>query len=309
MQDPKGRQFEIFVADFVAALDPKATVRHDVRLPDRHTGRLRQRDVWVETKLLGHFPAKILISCKDWGRKLSERDIDAFHGELLSSGAHKGIIYSSSGFTKPALEKANALGICCCGLYSDEPPDLPEVMVFRAYCLTPRIVVGVDRNQDFGSRTFGDLLTAAAESEGGRKVVLDLVMELYRQVESVALKAIARASPFPERHQAKVEVPNVEGFRVPIILRVTVDWRFYESRLEACLVQGSYNFTAGDFIGQIATPSIDMQGSSPGPGWELLDARPGTAGENLVMCVLTGAKSTEPFRAIFSTPLPTTDRA
>src|SRR5690606_22733487 len=92
--DEDWRSFETAVAAFLAALDPKARVTHDVRLPDRHTGRSRQRDVIVETKFGAHLPLRILVSCKRHKRKLSSSDVDAFNGELQSSGAQKGVLYT-----------------------------------------------------------------------------------------------------------------------------------------------------------------------------------------------------------------------
>lgn len=86
------KDFETAVARFIAALDPDATVKHNVYLPDRDTGHPRQRDVWIEARICGVFPVKVLVSCKRWDRKLNEQDIDAFVGELRSSGAHKGVI-------------------------------------------------------------------------------------------------------------------------------------------------------------------------------------------------------------------------
>lgn len=97
--------FERAVAAFVKALTPGARVTHNAKLPDKHTGRLRQRDVWIEASI-GPFPIKILVSCKRLKRKINEQDIDAFIGELSSSGAHKGVLYSLMGFTMPAVEKA-----------------------------------------------------------------------------------------------------------------------------------------------------------------------------------------------------------
>jgi hypothetical protein len=110
MGDPQWRQFESAVATFVAALDSTATVKHDVRLPDRHTQRPRQRDVWVEARVCQHFPVNVLISCKRWRRTMSQTDIDAFNGECQSAGAQVGVIYAFGGYTKPALEKAEQLG-------------------------------------------------------------------------------------------------------------------------------------------------------------------------------------------------------
>src|SRR5262245_60861561 len=102
-RDREWRQFEKAVARFVAALDPKARVRHDVRPLDKHTRKPRQRDIWVDTSIGGVIPLSILISCKRYKRRLDQQHVDAFHGELLSSGANKGVLYSYSGFTSDAI--------------------------------------------------------------------------------------------------------------------------------------------------------------------------------------------------------------
>jgi len=100
------KEFERAVADFVSALDKNTVVRHDVHRPDQDTGFNRQYDVWVDAKVCGIFNISVLISCKHKSRKLSVQDIDTFIGELHSTGANKGVLYSYSGFTQPAIEKA-----------------------------------------------------------------------------------------------------------------------------------------------------------------------------------------------------------
>jgi hypothetical protein len=95
--DPPWKLFERAVAQFVAALDPSAIVRHDVRLPDIDTGEPRQRDVWVEAKVCNHYPLKLLISCKHTASPIDSQDMDAFIGERRSAGADKGVMYSLSG--------------------------------------------------------------------------------------------------------------------------------------------------------------------------------------------------------------------
>lgn len=173
-------RFETTVAEFIAALDPTAVVKYNIRLPDKHTGHPRQRDVWVEAKVCQIFPVKILISCKRWAKKLNEQDIDAFLGELHSSGEHKGVLYSFSGFTEPALEKALALGICCCKLYKHQPPDLPESLLFRMYCCTQqfRLALSEVPSAGWGFKTFGDLLLFRPSHENN-KTVLDYLSDVY----------------------------------------------------------------------------------------------------------------------------------
>ena len=130
MPDPKWKEFEKAVARFVGALDPKAKVNHDVKLPDFHTSKPRQRDVWIEAKVCNHFPINVLISCKRLKRKLNQKDIDAFNGELASSEARLGVLYSYSGFTVNAIEKAKRLGISCCRLFENKSPDIPLNLIF-----------------------------------------------------------------------------------------------------------------------------------------------------------------------------------
>src|SRR4051794_21313108 len=103
---PDWEKFELAVATFCQALALNATVTHDVMIPDVDTGLPRQRDVWIEARICDHFVVKILVSCKRYSRKVDSQMLDAFIGELLSSGAHKGVIYSLVGFTRGALAKA-----------------------------------------------------------------------------------------------------------------------------------------------------------------------------------------------------------
>ena len=131
---PEWKQFEIAVANFLRAVDPSAKITHDAKIADVHTGEPRQRDVWIEGNLCQLFPIKVLVSCKFTKDRLNEQDIDAFNGEFISSGAHKGVIYAKTGFADPAIQKAKKLDFSCCRLYLNQPPDLPEVLFFTAYC-------------------------------------------------------------------------------------------------------------------------------------------------------------------------------
>jgi Restriction endonuclease len=139
MSEPAWQRFEVAVASFCAALDPSAKVSHNVKTPDRDTGTPRQRDVWIEARLCDHFPVKALVSCKRYKRKLNQQDMDTFLGELRSSQAQVGVLYSYSGFSKNAVSKGRAAGVSCCRLYADQPPDLPELISFASYFWRSRI--------------------------------------------------------------------------------------------------------------------------------------------------------------------------
>jgi hypothetical protein len=273
---PKWKEFENAVAKFVAGLDPKGKVSSDVKLPDGHTSKPRQRDVWVEANVCHHFPVKVLISCKRLRRRLNQQDIDAFNGELLSSRAHLGVLYSYSGFTLNALEKAKKLGISCCRLFDNEPPNIPDNLVFMSsYCCTPRISLSVvsplDREWDL--KTWSDLFSLQFEDDGSPMFVIDAVVRSYFEGEKEAVRK-ATESFFPSNWARMLECIEEKPIKKAIKIIIRGSWNVFEGRLEAHLLKGSYNFSSGEFMGSLSTPVIDTQSSHPGPGWILLNAPP-----------------------------------
>ena len=286
------REFEEAVAIFAAAMDPCAKVSHDVRLPDRHSRRPRQRDVWIEAKICRHFPVAVLVSCKHWKKKVAENDIDAFNGELQSSDAHKGVIYSYSGFTRPALEKANVLGICCCSLYRGEPPKVPDCLIFHAYHCRSRVSLAVSPFPFSGwaIKTWGDLFDVPLSTDESQTAVLDELVRRFMQAEREAAKPLNQSGRrVPRPFEAEVLVSPLSDKQVPLRVVAHGTWRFFRAKLEAYLLKGSYSFSTGQYIGEIATPSIDRLSADPGPGWELLDSEPEDLSRSLVMLLYHGA--------------------
>jgi len=258
------REFEIAVAQFLQTLDPASRVIHDLKQPDGDTGHSRQRDVWIETRFGGHIPIKILVSCKRKKAKLSQQDIDAFRGELLSSNAGMGILYSFSGFTKPALEKAERLGISCCRLYFEQAPDLPSVLKFQAlYCREQH------RLRSFGGGIpsvgrMADLMATKLDLDGAVRTVAEHLVERYDQER-------------PDVSKLGIAVPddwsvslNLEDFRGYGSVTVSLDGRFriFRASFDSWLVSGSYSFANEDFKGSVSTPFIDRFSDHPGPGWQ-----------------------------------------
>lgn len=276
MTEPKWKEFENAVAKFVAALDPKAIVTSDVRLPDVHTSKPRQRDVWVEAKVCNHFPVKVLISCKRLRKKIDQQEIDAFNGELLSSGARLGVLYSYSGFTLNAIEKAKNLGISCCRLFVNEPSDIPESLIFvESYCCTPRISISVisPLDQHWNLKIWNDLFSLQFENEGSEMFVIDAIVRSYFEGEKEAIRKV-KETFFPSNWARILECIEEKPIKKLIKIIIRGSWNVYEGRLEAHLLKGSYNFSSGEYLGSLSTPSVDTQSSHPGPGWVLVDAPP-----------------------------------
>lgn len=103
-----GDEYQEIVGGVQRALDPGATVKVGTWVigPD---GK-RDLDVEVRGTVEGR-PRFILIECKDWRRRVGIDVVDALKSKREDLGADQAIIYSNSGFTKPALHKADRIGI------------------------------------------------------------------------------------------------------------------------------------------------------------------------------------------------------
>lgn len=266
--------FELAIRNFVAALDPKAKVIHNAKLPDIDTGKPRQIDVWVEAKVCNLYPFKILISCKRWSRKISQQDVDAFIGELRSSGAHKGVIYSYKGFTKPAVEKAKKIGISCCKLYQNEVPDLPKSLIVSFYCSNSsyRLRINSESLNDWGEDTFSEIFSITDNKKKSSQTLLEKLDIAFQEEEKLTIKKALDNKLFPKSWQVAIKVTKPKYKE--LIVYLEGKFRIYRANIEGQLVSGHYSFTEDEFMGSFASPWIDTQSSEPGPNWELVTDPP-----------------------------------
>jgi len=68
-------------------------------------------DVTVRFSALGEASFFVLVECKHEKRKVERHVVQILHQKVQSTGAHKGMIFSISGFQKGALEFAEKHGI------------------------------------------------------------------------------------------------------------------------------------------------------------------------------------------------------
>ena len=267
---PDWKLFELAVARFIAAIGQGAKVTHDIQLPDVHTGYPRQRDVWIEWSLGGHFPAKALISCKHLTRALDQSDLDHFNGEFISSGAQLGIIYSKAGFNDRALEKAKALKFHCCKLYENEPAELPENLALGlAYNFRLRLRMLVSGSAEFyGFKQWKEVLDLPSASGTVRSVFVQGIDEFQSEDDNKKRWDLARNGQNVVAHVRELGKP-------PLDVELQLTCPVFQAMLECTILNGSYNITAGHFQGSAATPMMDMQSAHPGPGWNELIGTPG----------------------------------
>jgi len=260
-------QFERDVWAFVRSLDSSAQVLFNHTVLDRDTGTPRQADAWVNAKFGSHIPISILISCKHHARKLNITHIDSFAAEVKATGASTGVIYSSSGFSGPALKKANALGLACCRLFRDQNGELPQSLVFWCYVCHSHLRVQVpdDEIVHLTQRgvTIWKTLPSLRTCEGG--VLIDEIAEEFKKNEERSVKSahIVPADWGAQYHVSPVEEPT---FSFKIILIGW--WEIFRARRESYLIDGSYCYSNDSFRGSIASPAVDTWNSDPGPGWE-----------------------------------------
>lgn len=291
MKDPKWKQFEVAVANFISALDPSAKVTHDAMTPDKDTGRPRQRDVWIETKVLNHFSLKLLVSCKRYKCKINQQHMDAFIGELLSSGANKGVIYSYSGFTEPALEKARAKGISCCRLYQNEVADIPDLLSFNAFLLTPAVHFWAAwlETIDGQPETLGELFALELPTSSGTRItLLDLVEEKYLAKRAIIRDQAQSTGDIPEKWNDSITLKHPNTNREMLVIEFGGDWDVYEATLEGYLLNGSYSFTENEFKGQQSFPRVADIGPDPGDVWNKIEELPTEFDEKSVVGVIYG---------------------
>ncbi|MFO0931216.1 MAG: restriction endonuclease [Planctomycetota bacterium] len=253
-------------------------MRHAV--PDRRSGGTREVDVWIETQVAGHLPLTIHGSCKDYGRPLDLGEIDAFQGELDSTGANVGVIYSSRGFSRRAVEKAESIGVSCCHLLDGAPPPTPTALRWTQHCFRQnrvRVDILTATAKMRALKTNAELFGLQANVEGMPVTLAEHAERLFRELQRKSYEAARDALSAPQ-HFAVDLTRHEEGSEPELVVRLTGVWRYYEARIEAFRVDGVYRANDGRIFGAITGPAVDTQGVEPGPGWIELDAPPERVG-------------------------------
>ncbi|MHC4085545.1 MAG: restriction endonuclease [Planctomycetota bacterium] len=266
------KQFEKDVWRFVKTLDQTAEVLFDQKIADKDTGSLRQVDAWINAKLGGHIPVSILVSCKNHRRKLDITHIESFAAEVRATRASTGIIYSSSGFTKPAIKKAKSYGLPCCRLFRSEPGELPKSLVFWHYACYPRVRLNIPDTEvkklmEKNIRDWSSLLRIRTTE---RNFLVDEVAQEFAKHEDWCIQQsrINTDCVVPQDWKVECTISSNEDPSLEFKLHLIGYWEIYRARLEYYILNGSYCYSNKSFVGSIVTPTLDTQGSHPGSGWE-----------------------------------------
>ena len=207
------------------------------------------------------------MSCKDHKRKLHSGDIGTFRDEVRSTGASTGVIYSRSGFSVPALRKAQANGFSCCRIYQREPADIPDSFYFEQFVCSTQIALAlIDVTQNQESNTWGDIF----EIKHKDGTILDLICKVIVDAEKTALDQVKLTLSFPADWAREIQL-SAENPTDSINIQVFGHWKKYKARMEATLLDGSYCLTDKSFQGTLQGPWIDTQSTHPGEAWTEID--------------------------------------
>ena len=263
-----GADFEKAVFEFAKTLKPSVEVLFNHKVPDADTKTMRQCDVWINAKLGGHFPLHILVSCKDHTRKLHVGDIGTFRDEIRSTGASTGIIYSKSGFTRQALEKAQASGIVCCRLYQNQPAEMPVLTGIESFIFSPEAKIAlVNKLDDLTFKTWGSILSLKESGE----YLYDLIEEKFFDAEKKAVEN--QFENYPKEWELNLKIIP-DNPKLEIKIKILGTWKLYKAKNDSILYNGSHSILNNSFRGTITTPQVNLRKEDPGNDWiEITDKR------------------------------------
>lgn len=262
----KGKQFEKAVYDFLKAISPDSQIFFDYKVPDKDTGVLRQVDAWIKTNYGGHIPLSILISCKDYKRKLNISHIETFISEIQSTCANTGIIYSSSGFSNNALKKAEVHGINCCQLFTGKPTPLPARVIYHSYVCKPRIAIEISNDykdllNNKGIIYWNEIFNMNIEDN---VTVLEALERSYLELEKEALATKNLKNSLPQCWTSGLQFLETKDNKKTYKITIDVKWAIFKGKTEYHLYKGSYCFNDGAYLGNMRTPAIDTHEFHPG---------------------------------------------
>jgi hypothetical protein len=125
-------------------------------------------------------------------------------------------------------------------------------------------------------RAWEDLFRLPLPGPSGDRTLLSELVSRYHEAEAEAVGAVAASGAPPKSFATGVVLESSNPDVDPLEVHIFGRWKFYRARLEAYAVRGSYEFTRGDFKGEVSTPWIDRLGADPGPGWEQIERPPDT---------------------------------
>ena len=212
--------------------------------------------------------------------------------------AHLGVLYSYSGFTEPAIEKAKKLlpPIECCRLFASQPAELPGMLRFQGFYCDPAAGLFVRPSQDTTGWENTTWRIAFDTSAHDTKVainphwavtfnvgqgieartILDEIALWFEAAEASAAEA-NNGRGFPASCEFDFTVPETPS-RSRLNCTAWLPWRVFRVRVELPLLNGSYSYTRNSFHGDIKPQPFVWPPQPEGGDWEEVDKLPTEGG-------------------------------
>lgn len=193
-------------------------------LPGIDSGTERQIDVLVE-QAVGQYSMRIVIDCKDYGRPVDVKGVEAFIGMVKDVGAHQGSMVCPKGFTASAKKRAKRDHIA---LYSPVDTDLhkwTKKVALPTICEFREAAIGfkVSCTAPYPFTLKQDFLTRLeAFDADGDPLGLPLASALLRWSEGKYPMEAGHYNDVPLFESAEVHVDNGHGMRIPVNFAVNL---------------------------------------------------------------------------------------
>lgn len=251
-ETPLWLQLEHLIADIQRDLAPGATVTHNASLYGHDTETDRQIDVLVE-QAIGQYQMRIIIDCKDYGRPVDVKGIEAFIGMVRDVRAHQGAMVSAKGFSASAQKLARRANMA---IYSpiDTAPHkwqtrlaLPAICDFRSAAISFHIACSAPLpfmlKEDF-------LTSLEAYSATGEALGTPLRTALERWNAGDYAADVGSYEDVPLFGTKEVHVDNGYGMKCPVELTIhyVVDAARYYGELPLKQIRGLRDEQSGAVI-------------------------------------------------------------
>jgi hypothetical protein len=285
-----GEAFERQIEKYFKDAFPDASVEFSKKVKDVHTGRKRQADVWVEATQLGGSKVKVLVSCKDHKRPLGVGAVETFVGEVESLGADAGVLWSRSGFRKPAVEKAKAKNIACCRIFDNAVLEKPNTIFALVYAAVPVFWVSLMPLQPMrGKRQYlwKEILSLQGDVSGMRGNISEILSFLQMKLYTAATDQDPLV-PGKTAHRKLSWTFDVTAPRVPSgNLTIAIDWLWFIGESNVLTAQGATIETERAFKGKVTLPGVPVDGTMVDGNWRLVDEPADSAPDDPVRFTLT----------------------
>jgi hypothetical protein len=218
------RALEQLVAKIQKQLAPRADVLHDVKLPGRESGVMRQIDVLVRERV-GQYEIQIVIDCKDHKKPVNVKGVEEFDGLLRDVGAQKGVLVCPKGFTAAAKTRAEKLQIELYSPFDTDPHKwqvknvaIPAICDFRSARMSFRF----SSSASAPIRLAGDCYASSMVFDGEKKEIGTALQVATKKWDSGQFPSDAGAHENLNIFEASTVFIN-NGYEPPLRMRIPVD--------------------------------------------------------------------------------------